>query len=219
MQILLWSMTSFSFPLSYSELLERHVDSKGNVHYEAWKSDPLFVDLQVELQKYPKPQEDTSYWINAYNALTIQVVLEHHPISSIQEIDDGKVWTTKKFRLADGLYTLAQIEHEILRPRNDPRIHAALNCASIGCPPLWNQPFTQKIINVQLEEATLRWLNHNAYAKTKEGIKLSKIFYWYRKDFQPTPIQFLNKYRPEENWPSEEKITYMEYDWSLNKEN
>jgi hypothetical protein len=154
-----------------------------------------------------------------YNALTIQVVLEHHPISSIQAIADGKVWTTKEFLLEDDSYTLSQIEHEILRPRKDPRIHAALNCASIGCPPLWNQPFTQQQIQTELEEATRRWLSHNAYTKTNDKIQLSKIFLWYEKDFQPTPIDFLKKYQPDEPWPTGEEFTYMEYNWDLNQKN
>jgi hypothetical protein len=211
-------MTSFSFPSSYEQLLERHVDSKGRVNYDGWKSDPLSTTLQQELQTHPKPQEDTSYWINTYNALTIQAVLEHYPINSIQDIAKGKVWTTKKFHLSHGVYTLDQIENAILRPRNDARIHAALNCASIGCPPLWNKPFTKENLHQQLEESTNRWLSQNAYTNSNGETQLSKIFLWYGEDFRPDPIQFLKRYRPQESWPSFDTITYMEYDWSLNKQ-
>ena len=217
MQILLWSLSSFSFPTSYTQLLEKYVDPQGNVQYEQWKNDPISKNLSKELAQYPIPTKDTAYWINAYNALTIQIVIEHFPIQSIRDINEGKVWSTHSFTLANGEYTLDDIEHKILRPRKDPRFHAALNCASIGCPPLWNKAFTEENLNTELDTAMERWLNHNAFSKQKDRISLSKVFSWYAADFTPNPIAYLRKLRPHEAWPTWEQVSFASYDWSLNK--
>lgn len=217
MQILLWSLSALSFPDTYTQLLEKYVDGQGNVQYEQWKNDPLSTKLKKEIRNTPKPEEDTAYWINIYNALTIRVVIEHLPIQSILDINEGKVWSTYPFVFAHGTYTLNDIEHKILRPRKDPRIHAALNCASKGCPPLWNKPFSEKNLDTELNSSMERWLNHNAFTKKNDVISLSKIFSWYAEDFGPNPIEFLKKMRPHEPWPSWEHTSFSEYDWSLNQ--
>ena len=219
MQILLLVCMAFAFPKSYSQLLAQHVDEQGNVHYEQWSHDPQYKILLQELSTYPQPVDDTAYWINAYNALTIHVIIEHFPVKSIRDIAQGEVWSTQKFTLANGLFTLDDIEHKILRPRKDPRIHAALNCASVGCPPLWNKPFVQDNIDTQLTNAMKRWLNHNAYKEVNGVIQLSKIFSWYAEDFQPNPVEYLRRLRPNEKWPSWEETLFIPYDWSLNKAN
>ena len=156
MHILLLGFTASAFPTSYSQLLSKHVDEHGRVYYEQWRDDPLYKQFLQDLTSYPKPSNDTAYWINTYNALTIHVVIEHLPVQSIRDIADGAVWSTQKFSLASGMYTLDDIEHKILRPKKDPRIHAALNCASIGCPPLWNKVFAQDNIDIQLNHAMER---------------------------------------------------------------
>ena len=217
MHVLLWGLTAQAIPKSYSQLLAQHVDEKGRVHYENWRSDPLYQKLMQELPTYPTPTDDTAYWINVYNALTIHTIIEHYPVRSIRDIADGTVWSTQKFSLAGGTYTLDDIEHKILRPRKDPRVHAALNCASIGCPPLWNKPFVEDNIDTQLNQAVERWLDYNAYRKDSGTIQISKIFSWYAKDFTPNPIEYLRTLRPKESWPSWEQTQFIPYDWSLNK--
>ena len=219
MHILLLGFTVFAFPESYAQLLAKHVDEQGRVHYERWRDDPLYKQLLKTLPNYPEPTHDTAYWINAYNALTIHVVIEHLPIKSIRDIDDGTVWSTRKFSLASGGYTLDDIEHNKLRPKHDPRIHAALNCASVGCPPLWNQAFVQKDLNTQLNHAIERWLNHNAYQEANGVILLSKVFSWYAEDFVPNPTEYLRKIRPNEQWEAWEHTQFIPYDWTLNKAN
>jgi len=216
-QIFFFTSLSFAVPESYNTLLKRYVDPHGDVDYQGWKSDPLFPVLKKELEQYPKPKHDDAYWINMYNALTIQVVCDHLPISSIRDIDAGKVWSHYQFSLSSGRYTLDQIEHEILRPRKDPRVHAALNCASKGCPPLWNAIYQQQHLDQQLDAAVQRWFARNAYKKSDKELRLSKIFHWYAEDFQPSPLNFLRTHRPQEDWSQISSWEFMEYDWSLNQ--
>ena len=219
MHILLLGFTASAFPASYSQLLSKYVDEHGRVHYEHWRDDPLYKQFLLDLTSHQKPSNDTAYWINTYNALTIHVVIAHLPIKSIREIDDGTVWSTQKFSLSGGTYTLDDIEHKILRPKKDPRIHAALSCASLGCPPLWNKVFTQDDIHIQLNHAMKRWLDQNAYQKINGVIKISKIFAWYAEDFHPNPIEYLRTMRPNEEWTSWNEAQFIPYDWSLNKAN
>ena len=219
MYSLLLGFTVFAFPESYSKLLNKHVDKNGCVRYEDWRDDPLYKQLLRELPRHAKPRNDTAYWINTYNALTVHVIVENLPIKSIRDIDNGTVWSTQKFILSDGLFTLDDIEHKILRPKKDPRVHAALSCASLGCPPLWNNAYSEIKINAQLDRAMERWLDHNAYHEIDGVVKISKVFLWYSEDFDNNPIQFLKKIRPNVRWTPWKQTQFIEYDWSLNKAN
>ena len=217
MQIFLLYFNAFSFPEIYQHLLQKYVDSTGTVDYESWKTDPNHTEFVQALSIAIPPQKDTAYWINMYNALTIQLVIENYPLKSIRDIEQGKVWSHHKFSLSSGDYTLDHIEHNILRPRKDPRIHAAINCASIGCPPLWNQAYTEQNLEKELDQALRRWFDKNAFEKIESGMAISKIFLWYAEDFTPSPISFLRQYNPSIEWPKKENILYMKYDWSLNE--
>lgn len=217
MQILLLYFNAFCFPEIYQDLLHKYVDSTGYVDYAAWKEDPSHASFVQALSSAVPPQDDTAYWINMYNALTIQLIIENYPLQSIRDLAHGKVWSTHEFSLSTGRYTLDAIEHKILRPRKDPRIHAAINCASVGCPPLWNKPYTEQHLSQDLDLALERWFASNAFHKTDSGMHISKIFLWYADDFPPSPLSFLRQHRPNMDWPKTENISYMEYDWSLNE--
>lgn len=124
----------------------------------------------------------TALWIDAYNALTLDLVADNWPLRSIRDLDGGKVWDTRKFTVGGETVTLNGLEGK-LRALGDPRIHAALNCASKGCPPLAEKVFTGPGLEAQLEGAAARWA---ATATIAGGsLRASQIFEWYSADFLP----------------------------------
>jgi len=203
-------------------MLEKYVDTLGQVDYQNWlkEKDQLDAYLQT-LEKLP-PLEQASkeaklaFWINAYNALTVQLILENYPLKSIRDLD--KPWDTICFQLKGKSYTLGAIEHEILRKMNEPRIHFAINCASASCPQLLNQAYREKQLETQLTERTRVFLMDTTKNKLQtDRIELSRIFLWFGNDFgsKEERLEFISNYsgmnleRP--------KIDYLPYDWSLNE--
>jgi hypothetical protein len=144
----------------------------------------------VAVDGYARP-EQLAYWINLYNAATLQVVAAHWPVDSIREIDispgwfsDGP-WDAEVVRVAGEALTLNDIEHRILRPIwRDPRIHYAVNCASLGCPNLAASAYRGAGIEVRLEAAARAFVNHPRGLAVRQGrVTVSKIYEWYREDF------------------------------------
>ena len=162
--------------------------------------------------------EKMAYWINAYNAFTIQLILENYPLSSITDLDNGKVWDREWIELGDQTYSLNNIEHNILRPHfQDARIHFAVNCAAESCPPLLNKAYTAQNLKQTLDLQTRSFINNPAYNKiSKQSVTVSKIFDWYGEDFDNL-IQYLNKYS-ETTIASNASVSYENYNWSLNKQ-
>jgi hypothetical protein len=130
--------------------------------------------------------EQKAFYINAYNVLTLEVVAGAWPLESIMDLDGGKVWDTRTFTVAGESLTLNQIEHVKLRPLGDPRIHSALNCASIGCAPLSPTPFVPGRLDAQLDEATRTWASTNAFVRDKGTVGVHRVFEWFSDDF-PAP--------------------------------
>jgi hypothetical protein len=203
-------------------MLEKYVDTLGQVDYQNWLTEKDQLDAYLQtLEKLP-PLEQASkeaklaYWINAYNALTVQLILENYPLKSIRDLD--KPWDTICFQLKGKSYTLGAIEHEILRKMNEPRIHFAINCASASCPQLLNQAYREKQLETQLTERTRVFLMDTTKNKLQtDRIELSRIFLWFGNDFgsKEERLEFISNYsgmnleRP--------KIDYLPYDWSLNE--
>ena len=207
---------------SWDEHLKKFVSPNGKVDYAAWKSEQEDLDNYIaDLQKNP-PNESWSknkklaYWINAYNALTVQLILKHYPVQSIKNIK--KPWDTKCFSIEGKDLTLGEIEHKILRKMDEPRIHFAINCASGSCPKLLNKSYSEEELEVQLKAVTKDFLRDEGKNKIAQGTwKLSKIFLWFSKDFgsRKELIEFINNYI--EMPSAKPKVTFMEYDWSLNE--
>ena len=157
-----------------------------------------------------------AYWINAYNALTIQLILENYPLQSIRDLDDP--WDTNCFKSKDQSYTLGAIEHQILRKMDEARIHFAINCASASCPKLKNEAYQEKQLEAQLTEATRDFLMDTTKNKlSEERLQLSRIFLWFGNDFgsKAERLEFISQYSGLNlNRP---KIDYLTYDWSLNQ--
>ncbi len=156
-----------------------------------------------------------AYWINAYNAHTIKLILNNYPIKSITKLDNGKPWDRKWIKLGGKTLSLNDIENNILRPQfKDPRIHFAVNCAAKSCPPIWNHAWTASNLNSTLDKRAKSFINGKLNDISADHIKVSKIFDWYKADFGNL-IDFLNKYSTTKI-NADAKIDYIEYDWSLN---
>ncbi len=157
-----------------------------------------------------------AYWINAYNALTIDIILRNPSVKSIKDIDNP--WDQKLWKLGDNWYDLNEIEHKILRKMNEPRIHFAIVCASISCPKLQNSAFIGSKLDMQLTAATKEFLNDPSKNKLSiNKLELSRIFKWFSQDFKQgqSLIDFLNKYS-DIGISQKASISYKDYDWNLN---
>lgn len=206
----------------WNDLLTEHVSATGRVDYTALKASEASVDAYLAtLQQYPPTRtwsknEIMAYWINAYNAFTVKLILKNHPTTSIKNIDGGNPWDTKWIKLAGSTYSLNQIENDILRRQyGDARIHFAVNCAAKSCPPLHNRAFTAKNLNATLSQLTRKFINNPAFNTLgAKELRLSRIFDWYQSDFGNL-IGFLSQYT---DVPIAEDATiqYNEYEWILN---
>lgn len=206
---------------SFDALLKAHVAGNGAVDYKGLKADEAKLDAYITLLAKEIPSESWSkeeakaYWLNAYNANTIKLILDKYPVKSIQDINKGKPWDIDFITLAGKKYTLNNIENDIIRPTyNDPRIHFAINCAAKSCPPLANAAFTAENVDSMLDARAKSFINSKANTLKGKTIKISKIFDWYQKDFGDV-VTFINKYAAQKVEPNV-KLTYSEYDWSLN---
>ena len=173
---------------SLQAALDAYVDGAGRVDYAAVKGAGALDGYLAGLATASIPSgsnERAALWINAYNALTIDLIADSWPIASIRDLDGGKVWDTRKFVVAGTTVTLNDIEHKTLRPMGDPRVHAALNCASIGCPPLARQAFDGTHLSAQLDAAMRAWVSANALTidRGANSVAFNHIFDWYSEDF------------------------------------
>ncbi len=184
---------------------------------------------KVAISSYARP-EQMAYWINLYNALTVEVIIEHYPVKSIRDIDispglfsDGP-WGKKLITIEGEKVALDDIEHQILRPIfRDPRIHYAVNCASIGCPNLQPVPFTADGLDRQLDDAAIEFVNHRRAIEVEGGqVSASSIFDWFEEDFggnDPGVIAHLKAYATPDLAMRLEGVSRIDdhgYDWRLN---
>ncbi|MBU2927727.1 DUF547 domain-containing protein [Winogradskyella psychrotolerans] len=207
----------------FDELLQKYVSKNGNVDYVGFKMShgQLLGYISILSQLYPRldeisREEKLAYWINAYNALTIDLILRNYPTKSIKDIKDP--WDQRLWKFGDNWQNLNDIEHKILRHMDEPRIHFAIVCASISCPKLQNEAFTASNLDAQLTKATKEFLADSTKNKlSKDDIKISKIFKWFKKDFEQNGslIDFLNQYSDVTISDSAKK-SYTDYNWGLN---
>ncbi|MFN4144308.1 MAG: DUF547 domain-containing protein [Runella sp.] len=230
------SPTSNAAPVDHSawdKLLKKHVNDKGFVNYTNFKKDydelKKYLDMlsnNAPNDKWSK-EEQLAYWINAYNAFTVQLILDHYPgISSIKDIGSkikipfvNTPWDIKFITIGGKKMDLNNIEHGIIRKKfNDPRIHFALVCAAKSCPPLRNEAFVADRLDKQLDDQGVDFLNDKTKNNiTKEKADLSKIMSWYGGDFTKNMpiIDWVNKYSTVKI-DKNTNITHMDYYWELN---
>lgn len=221
----------------FHRLLEQHVRTEtGRVDYTSLKEDEARLDSyltslgEVDLQSLGPPAKK-ALLLNAYNAFTLKLILEHYPgLESIKDLDDP--WGTKRWTLGGEKVSLDDIEHGLLRPIfKDPRVHFGVNCASIGCPPLADFAYTGDEVDRQLEEVTRNALRNPRYAEVSDGrLHLTRILQWYGDDFtrigwSPTAEsipEFVARYgSPDvkklvDTKAADTPVEFLEYDWRLN---
>ncbi|UCD56666.1 MAG: DUF547 domain-containing protein [Candidatus Hydrogenedentota bacterium] len=244
----------------YARVLGAHVDEHGMLEYKRLKAHRQGLDTfagaiaALEPEAYGRWTDDQkiAFWINAYNALTLKAIIDNYPIkasffksrlypkNSIRQIPG--VWDELEFPVIRRQVTLNQIEHVNLRRNFDePRIHVALVCAAMGCPPLRNEPFTGERLDAQLDDQTRRFLKNAAKFRIDRDagrVYLSSIFKWFGKDFiesygtedksgghsdaQRAVLNFVGKYLDGKDaeylFTGEYDIIYLDYDWSLNEQ-
>jgi len=172
--------------------------------------------------------EQFAYWANLYNAVTLDVVLEAYPVDSIRDIRPSFFsfgpWGKERVTVAGKALSLDDIEHKIMRKVwDDPRVHYAVNCASIGCPNLYPEPFTGATLDAALERNAAAYINHPRGARIDNGrLFVSSIYDWFEEDFGGSErgvIAHLKRYAEGDlkaALESRDSIDAYEYDWSLN---
>ncbi|EGV43402.2 DUF547 domain-containing protein [Bizionia argentinensis JUB59] len=206
----------------WTNFLKKHVSKEGAVNYISIKAND--VELNNYLNQFIKisPKDSWSnneilaYWINAYNAFTVKLIIDNYPLKSIKDIKNP--WDQEFIPINGKYISLNYIEHEILRNMNEPRIHFAIVCASTSCPKLQNEAFVSEKLDQQLTATTKEFLNDASKNNIeKDKLELSKIFKWFSKDFKQNSslIDFLNSYS-EITIQSDAKTKYMDYSWELN---
>jgi len=212
----------------WAGVLNKYVDEQGRVDYAGLMTNRRELDAfigslnRVDVSTLGEVDR-MAFWINAYNALTVQLILDNYPVKSIRSI--WRAWSIPH-KIAQGQYTLSDIEHKILRPLGDPRIHFAINCASIGCPQLLGKPFLPRQLNEQLTREAARFINDPEKVrldKERNVLYLSAIFKWFAEDFEKSAgsvVNFVKKYvKPEDRAFLENNkisIKTLKYDWGLN---
>lgn len=250
---------SFSYA-DYAAVLRAHVDDAGMVDYRQLKANRPALDSFVRALGSLDPGEyrewddkaKIAFWTNAYNALTLKAIIDHYPIkasgfsawrfpkNSIRQIPG--VWKKLRFTIMGAGKTLDSIEHKVLRKEfHEPRIHVALVCAAMGCPPLRNEPYVAGRLDEQLDDQARRFLAHPEkfrIDRTDGKVHLSSIFKWFGADFVKrhgtdekftrqkaavrAVLNFASAYLNEADrrYLEERKysISYLAYDWTLNEQ-
>ena len=216
----------------FTNVLQRHVDSDGWVDYSGLAKNPAGLNEYLDQLRSNPPiaqwsrEEKLAYWINAYNAFTLHLIIVKYPVESIKDIGSwfqipfvNTPWDIKFIEIADEVYDLNNIEHDILRKDFDePRIHFAIVCASYSCPRLSPRAFEAATLEQQLDDAAKDFLNDprkNVISATEP--RVSKIFSWFGGDFKKktTLREYLNQYS-EVEIKEDADIEFLEYDWRLN---
>ncbi|MDX1446229.1 DUF547 domain-containing protein [Lishizhenia sp.] len=219
-----WAQPSHA-PLT--KLLSKHVSAAGNVDYAAIKKDMGQLDAYLKTLETSAPTDKwtdnavKAYWINAYNAYTLKMMLKHYPLKSITDIKYGEqsAWDYKWIKIGGETLSLNNIEHQKLRAKfKDPRIHFAVNCASYSCPILLNKAYEASTLETQLNTQAKLFINDSKRNKiTADKIQISEIFKWYKDDFASAGsiINYLNKYS-KIKIKSTAKVEYLSYNWNIN---
>lgn len=209
----------------WDDLLKKHVIEDGLVDYKGFEKDNEALQSYLLMLSSQQPnnqwsvQELLAYYINLYNAYTVKLILDNYPVESIKDINGP--WTRGIVPIGKYNLSLGGIENGILRKMNEPRIHFAINCASISCPNLLNEAYTAAKINEQLDKAARGFINGNKNDINPAEPKLSSIFDWYQKDYkvkgEQNVIAYINQYS-EVSIHKDATLLYMEYDWNLNEQ-
>lgn len=228
---------------AFDGLLARYVaasaDGINRVDYGRWRANAAdraalgaYVnDLAAQRPSTFARERGLAYWINLYNAVTLQVILERYPVRSIRDIRSEGLdlrpgpWRTRRVTVAGRRLSLDDIENAVLRPTyRDPRVHYAINCASLGCPNLMTRAWRAETLNADLDAAARAYVNHpRGVSVNGDGaLRVSSIYRWFREDFGGTDasvIAHLRRYASPElvaRLRNATRIAGHGYDWALN---
>lgn len=218
----------------WAALLADHV-TDGRVDYDGFKQNEARLDQYLAILSSTDPKalsrnHQFAFYINAYNAFTIKLVLTRYPgINSIKEIGGffSNPWSRKFIRLNRFTVSLDHIEHDILRPRfKDARVHFAINCASKSCPPLLDEPYEGATLENQLDRQARQFINQqkNVFLKANT-LFVSPIFKWFEDDFAAGPLAFIRHHAEsplrqaldQAAAKGDIRFEYLNYDWTLNR--
>ena len=219
---------------AFDALLKRYVNDAGTVDYQGLKKDaePLNEYL-ASLAKVPVEEmgrdQRLALLINAYNAFTLRLILDHYPVESIKDIPADKRWKDKRWNIAGHIWSLNQIEHERIRPHfKEPRIHFALVCAAMGCPPLRNEAYTAERLEEQLQAQAVYVHDHDRWFQfdpDENLVKLTSLYDWYRGDFEQvagSAVKYAARYSYRLKKALEAgrtpKVEFLDYNWTLNSQ-
>ncbi|MFP8872928.1 MAG: DUF547 domain-containing protein, partial [Myxococcota bacterium] len=224
----------------WGEMLSRHTraveaEVGTRVDYSALSQDPSWPQTVAALSRFDPAglhtrEEKLAFWINAYNILAIDIVLQSYPVKSIRDIG---WWFRPVFKRPAGeiygrSYSLDEIEHEILRPMGEPRIHGALVCASVSCPNLLREPYRAEGLYNQFDASLRAWMRRpekGLWLDRERGVlRVSRVFDWFREDFGAGGgvLPFVTRYAPlrDAAWiranPGPVSLEYFPFDWNLN---
>lgn len=220
---------------AFDKMLKQYVDDAGQVNYKGFLKDSVALNNYLRMLENNAPNkknwsknDELAYWINAYNAYTIKLIIKYYPVESIKDIGSkiqipfvNTPWDIEFISIGGENLSLNNIEHNILRKNyEEPRIHFAIVCASFSCPQLRNEAFEGKILEQQLTEQARQFLADNTKNKiTSDRVEISKIFSWFKGDFTKNGslVDYLNLYAPI-TIDKKAKVSHMNYDWSLNEQ-
>ena len=247
---LAWGQTGFDhLHGAWNALVAKHVrwlpdNVQSRVDYAAFARDRAALKGVLDgLSAVPKAQfdrwskaEQMAFLINAYNAFTVELILTRYPdLRSIKDLGSlfRSPWKNEFFTLLGEKHPLDWIEHEQLRPRYaDPRVHAAVNCASLGCPALRNEAFTAGKLDTQLDDGMRRFMADRTRNRVRSGrVEVNEVFKWFREDFEQGHLGFSKledvfaRYAEQLTDKADERaalkartvtVAFLDYDWSLN---
>ena len=225
---------TFAFDQSHSALtgvLKKYVDAKGMVDYAGLKKNRASLDAYlkstgaVSEEQFSKfsEAEQIAFLMNVYNAETLQYIIDEYPVKSIKKLGPliGTAWDEKNVILFGEKTTLNKVEHSILRKDYDePRLHFALVCAAVSCPPLRREAFTGAKLDSQLDDQAKVFLNEEEKNRVEGDILyLSSIFKWYGDDFENkhgSVKKYVNSFYKADT--EKLKVKYTDYNWDLNEQ-
>lgn len=216
---------------NWAEVLQKHVNDRGQIDFHALSKDRQRLDDTLawiaqtsptrDPQAFKTSNERLAYYLNSYNALAMANVLDEGIPENIGGFKTLKVFEFKRFLMGGEYKTLFQYENFVIRPLGEERVHFALNCMVRGCPRLPRKPFTAERLQQELDENARLFLNESRNVQVDHAnktVRFSSILKFYTADFlakAPSLIAYANRYRKEQI-PSEYRIDFIPYDWTVN---
>lgn len=225
---------------TWNILLKKYVDDHGMVDYASWKATPADVQAlddylgHLSTATFSQQTDEAvklAFWINAYNAVTIEGILREYPTTSIRnhtaKLFGFNIWNDLKLLVDGQAYSLNDMEHEVLRKMGEPRIHFAIVCASIGCPRLLNEAYLPDQIDEQLTANTKAFFADSSKFRIdsrQRAVAVSPILDWFAEDFGSSRSEQLRRIAPYLPDPAVQELAqrgaltvrYLDYDWGLN---